>query len=306
MKQLRKAYRSYIYAIAVLLTCCTGVFAGAIPDTGDPSEPVCHPRSFIDLGNGMITDTVTGLMWQKDSAPETYTWRDARQYVESLTLGGYDDWRLPTVQELSMLVDPAVKNPSPAIDTTYFADTRSDFYWTSTVGTRGLWKAWAVDFSSGYVNYKGRMNTFYVRAVRGTTAASSLVDNGDGTITDTSTGLMWQKDDAKNTYTWEQSKIYCDNLTLSGYTDWRLPTRNELQTLINYRCFNPAISMSFTPSFRNSYFPGTAMSHYWTSTTNATSDEVAWYVNFKYGVVYYIDKSLYNHVRAVRALNCGQ
>jgi hypothetical protein len=296
------------FAIAiVLLAYSSAAFAGSIPDTGDPGEPVCNPRSFADLGSGIITDNVTGLMWQKDTAPGTYnTWRQARDYCSNLSLGGYTDWRLPTIEELSLLVDSSMPSPGPVISTAYFPDTVASFYWSSTPGAFSLYRAWSVDFSTGHVSYDGKRSPFNVRAVRGTTAASSFVDNGDGTVTDTGTNLMWEQATDKNTYTWKQAMAYCDNLTLGGHSDWRLPTRNELQSLVNYRRYSPAISFSYFPKFKTSYFPRTAPSYYWASTTSATSASgQAWFVNFRFGEAYYIDKMNYYHVRAVRSLQCG-
>ena len=289
----------------VLLACSSAAFAGSIPDTGDPSEPVCNPRSFTDLGNGIITDNVTGLMWQKDTAPGTYNnWRQARDYCSNLSLGGYSDWRLPTIEELSLLVDSSIPSPGPVINTAYFPDTVASFYWSST--PRAFSRAWSVDFSTGHVIYDGKWSKYHVRAVRGATAESSFVDNGDGTVTDTNTNLMWGQATDKNIYTWKQAMDYCDNLTLGGHSDWRLPTRNELQSLVNYRRHSPAISMSYFPKFKPNYFPYTAPSDYWASTTSATSaSDQAWFVNFRFGEVYYIDKSNYYHVRAVRSLQCG-
>ena len=242
-------------AAIVLLACSSAAFAGSIPDTGDPNDPVCNPRSFTDLGNGIITDNVTGLMWQKDTAPDNYTWREARAYCPALTLGGYTDWRLPTIEELSLLVDSSIPTPGPVINTAYFPGTAASFYWSSTPEASSLIRAWSVDFSTGHVMYDNKRHKFHVRAVRGATSASSFVDNGDGTITDTSTGLMWEKSTDKNTYNWIQAIAYCDNLTLGGHSDWRLPTRNELQSLVNYRRYSPAISMSYFPKFKPSYFP---------------------------------------------------
>jgi hypothetical protein len=133
-----------------------------------------------------------------------------------------------------------------------------------------------------------------VRAVRGGQSDNSFIDNSDGTVTDTNSGLMWQKDTAPGTYTWQQALAYCENLTLAGHTDWRLPNRSELQTLVNYNWFSPSIDRAF--------FPDTARDFYWSSTTFARLPYCAWGVFFIYGHVSYSDKP-YNaryYVRAVR------
>lgn len=305
MKSRNTSHILFGFAAALLLTCSSVAFAGRVPDTGDPAEAACNPRSYIDQANGIISDNVTGLLWQAASAPDTYNWRDALNYCAGLTLGGYSDWRLPTIKELSTLVDCGIALPGPAINTDYFPDTEPSDYWSSTPGAYGAGHAWRADFSNGYVSYGKRWEKHQVRAVRGVISYSNFADNGDGTITDTSTGLMWEKTSDRNTYTWSQAKDYCDALNLGGYSDWRLPTRNELQTLVHYGRFNPAISMSFFPALTTSYFPETAPSYYWTSTISAGSAGVAWYVHFRYGYVHYIDKYYYNHVRAVRAGQCG-
>lgn len=130
-------------------------------------------------------------------------------------------------------------------------------------------------------------------------ACAGYVDNNDGTITDTSTGLMWEKSTGltTNTYTWEGAKAYCENLTLGGQSDWRLPTRNELQTIVDYNKYDPSIDTTF--------FPDAKASYYWSSTVNASTTYNAWYVYFYYGYVGYYDKADYFYVRAVRAGQCG-
>ncbi|MBU4055376.1 MAG: DUF1566 domain-containing protein, partial [Proteobacteria bacterium] len=65
------------------------------------------------------------------------------------------------------------------------------------------------------------------------TAYAELVDNGDGTVTDTETGLMWQKDEA-GAMSWQNALTHCETMDLAGYDDWRLPNRNELQSIVDY------------------------------------------------------------------------
>ncbi len=66
-------------------------------------------------------------------------------------------------------------------------------------------------------------------------SAGDLVDNGDGTITDTKTNLMWAKDDSATTtkecMDWVKARKYTKKLKTGGYNDWRLPTLSELKTI---------------------------------------------------------------------------
>jgi len=110
--------------------------------------------AFVDNGNGTVSDTVTGLMWQKGDSQNDAggrTWEEALNYCESLTLpsGGYSDWRLPNVRELETLVD--WDRYAPAINTTYFPDCRSSYYWSSSTYAYYPGYAWTVDFYNGYV-----------------------------------------------------------------------------------------------------------------------------------------------------------
>jgi hypothetical protein len=119
---------------------------------------------FMVNTNGTVTDPSTGLMWQQESAGPM-SWEEALNYCEGLTLGGYNDWRLPNINELQSLVDYTIYGP--AIDTTAFPDTMSSNYWSSTTHAYGTSSAWCVSFSSGLVFYYDKSFSYYVRAVRG-------------------------------------------------------------------------------------------------------------------------------------------
>jgi len=120
-----------------------------------------------------------------------------------------------------------------------------------------------------------------------------LIDNQDGTITDTKTNLMWQQETTRP-LTWDAAIKYCDKLKLSGYSDWRLPTIQELFSLIDFTKFNPCTDTAF--------FPDTESSDYWSSTTNASHTDYAWLVYFDDGDVYGLNKSFAYYVRAVRTI----
>ncbi len=75
-----------------------------------------------------------------------------------------------------------------------------------------------------------------MRYVRGNPAygRNDFHDNGDGTITDHATGLMWQKVDSGQGMDWGHALSYAANLKLAGHTDWRLPNAKELQSIVDY------------------------------------------------------------------------
>ena len=124
-------------------------------------------------------------------------------------------------------------------------------------------------------------------------ALGTFVENGDGTVTDTSTSLMWQQQTARPLWmTWEEAISYCESLTLAGYRDWRLPNINELHSIVDYSRDDPAI---YTGAF-----PDTKEWAYWSSTTGASSATNAWHVYFEYGSVSFGGKSRTASVRAVR------
>jgi len=64
-------------------------------------------------------------------------------------------------------------------------------------------------------------------------ADSRFIDNGDGTVTDTKTGLMWARTDNMGNISWHNAKLYCENIILSQHNNWRMPTIAELETLFD-------------------------------------------------------------------------
>ncbi|MFI3268682.1 MAG: DUF1566 domain-containing protein [Rikenellaceae bacterium] len=75
--------------------------------------------------------------------------------------------------------------------------------------------------------------------------AMSFVDNGDGTITDLNTGLIWQKTPVAEGMTWYEAIEYCENLELAGRTDWRMPTLKELFSISNFSAGWPYLDTSY-------------------------------------------------------------
>ncbi|MGK5092003.1 DUF1566 domain-containing protein [Deltaproteobacteria bacterium TL4] len=112
-----------------------------------------------------VLDRSRGLMWQRQDDGTSRTWEAAISYCEALSLGGYSDWRLPNVRELESITSDSTY--APAINTTYFLNTSSSNYWSSTTSADNTSDAWYVYFYYGYVNYYYKTYSYYVRCVRG-------------------------------------------------------------------------------------------------------------------------------------------
>ncbi|MBC8427793.1 DUF1566 domain-containing protein, partial [bacterium] len=282
-----------------------------IPDTGqtgdytstfgEDSDYTINPPSYTDNGDGTVTDNVTGLMWQQEDSSEM-TWEKALAYSGNLSLAGYDDWRFPSSHELFSIVDHGAVNP--ALNTDYFLDSGAEYWWSITERAGDSSRAWVVNAGGGIGAHPksetisaGGTKRFHVRCVRGGTNDGAeprpdFIDNGDGTVTDKNTELMWQQAEIGTTMTWEEGLTYCENLSLAGYDDWRLPNIKELRSMSNDKLSKPSIDIT--------YFPGIGASRYWSSTTEANHTTRAWTVNFEYGLVSYEEKSSNLNVLCVR------
>lgn len=123
------------------------------------------------------------------------------------------------------------------------------------------------------------------------TAPTGYTDNADGTVTDSVTGLMWEKTGTTTAMTQPAAVTYCATMaTTGGHSDWRLPSRIELVSIVDYGR-NPRISPLFT---------GTASSDYWSSTSSAENSSFAWFVHFGNGSTDVDDTSGMGNVRCVR------
>jgi hypothetical protein len=262
--------------------------------------------SYRDNDDGSISDLNTGLMWVKARGSKA-TWEEAVAGAAKCRVGGYTDWRMPTIKELYSLIDFAggfhitVTASTPYLDTRFFEfkygeesqgerpidcqDWSATTYVSTTIN--GSPTAFGVNFADGRI--KGypktmnrrdgvRANRLYVRYVRGNPnyGKNEFHDNGDGTITDRATGLMWSKADSGNGMNWEAALAWVqarNKENYLGHNDWRLPNAKELQSIVDYTLSpdttgSPAIEPVFTcTSIRNE--GGKAdYPFYWTSTTH--------------------------------------
>jgi hypothetical protein len=127
----------------------------------------------------------------------------------------------------------------------------------------------------------------------GTPNPASYTDEGNGTVTDNVTSLVWQKTTTADAYNWSVAAAYCASLSLAGETDWRVPSLIELVSLVDYGQSYPAINVTA--------FPGTTSdAHYWSSSPSVDSPGNAWLVHFAYGGTVLKDVTNMHEVRCVR------
>lgn len=195
---------------------------------GQDARYIGNEPAYRDNGDGTITDLNTNLMWQRDPG-QKMTFEQALARAPNCRIGGYDDWRLPSIKELYSLIlfsgtdpDPMGRNTSslrPFIDTKYFkfrygnpdeGERIIDSQFatcTKYVSTtmRGNETMFGVNFADGRIKgygirnpRTGRDKTFHVLYVRGNKdyGKNDFEDNKDGTVTDRATGLMWMKVDS--------------------------------------------------------------------------------------------------------------
>ncbi len=200
---------------------------------GQDASYLGFQSNYTNNGDGTISDNITGLMWQKKFT-DKLSWNEAVSYANSTKLGGYDDWRIPTIKELYSLINfsgvtgtskskgsngvtgtRVPSNAKPYIDTSFFDFEYSPTnryidaqYWTQTdyVSTtmNGAKTFFGVNFADGRIKgypkfNKGRGSTsFYLKLVRGNNkyGKNDFVDKADGTIYDNATNLAWMKYDS--------------------------------------------------------------------------------------------------------------
>ncbi|MEA3447559.1 MAG: DUF1566 domain-containing protein [Bacteroidota bacterium] len=299
---------------------------------GQDANYTGNQPSYTDNGDGTVTDTVTGLIWTQstdlngDDTINVYdklSQTEALAAADTLSIGGYNDWRLPTIKEQYSLIlfsgtDPSgytgssdniipfihdvfefgygdEDNGERLIDAQYATSTL--YVSTTMMGDETMFGVNFADgrikgYPTGPMQGETEDKQFYVMFVRGNMdyGINDFEDNGDGTITDHATGLMWMQEDSGEGMNWQQALIYAENMEYEGYSDWRLPNAKELQSIIDYER-SPATTSSaaIDPLFNCSEITDEGDENnypfYWSSTThpNWTTDPGANAVYLAFG-----------------------
>lgn len=297
---------------------------------------------YLVNSDGTVTDQVTGLMWQRSSDTnqdgvidyaDELTYEEALAHCEMLNLAGYGDWRLPDIKTLYSLIDFNGIDPyadgtetlglEPFINDEVFefaygdlaageriidAQYASSTLYVSELANRGR-TLFGVNFADGRIkgygiNMPHGEKTFSVLCVRGNPSygINDFVEQGDGTVVDRATGLMWTQADSSvdmpNGLNWQQALAWVQERNAEGYLgydDWRLPHAKELQSIVDYSrspdtTGSPALAPVFevTPIINEAGQPDYAA--VWTSTTHQNWTEMpglaAAYVTFGRGMGY--------------------
>ncbi len=324
----------------------TGAFSGQDAQTNGNAQDY----EVTDDGDETVIDNVSGITWTNNpdlegignndgeiTADDKLSSSEAATACDALDHGGFTDWQLPDIKQLYSLMnfqgtDPTSDDTSTLtafIDQNVFDfayGTGSERIIDSQYATTSLYTndegtelMFGVNFADGRIKgyeevFAGGDKTYFVMCMRGNTAygTNDFADNGDGTITDDATGLMWSQDDSGSEFstgfdysgldfldadgdgllvttdtnmggamTWEEALSWVQELNEQnhlGYSDWRLPNVKELHTLMDYS-ITPAVDGAATI---NPMFNSTAITNengdvdfafYWSGTTHATDGE---------------------------------
>lgn len=273
--------------------------------------------SYEDNGDGTVTDMVTGLMWQQTfdhngdgsiDADDKLSYADVLAVAGTTSTGGYNDWRVPTMKEMYSLMMFSGRDISsvqgddtegltPFINTDYFGfaygDTEArerliDVQCATTavyVSDEVSETVFGLNLADGRIKGYGtemmgqdKMYNYLLVRGRTTYGINAFTDNGDGTITDAATGLMWMQDDSDTSMVWKDALHYAENFEYAGHTDWRLPDAKELQSIVDYSK-SPATtnSAAIDDLFKCTMIKNEAGEDdypwYWSSTTHEAESE---------------------------------
>lgn len=255
---------------------CPAPGAAAYGQDGNSRAPLPTYTTTEDT----VSDSITGLMWQRTGLPSARPWSDALAFCDALSLGGFDDWRLPTAIELTSLADLGDQNAE--LNAVTFPGFGASSFWSSTQYADYAPNKWAVDLGAGYRENRSIASQNSVVCVRaGHIAAGARYTISTDVATDNFTGLSWQRGASTATLSWLDALAYCQALALGGFSDWRLPSLKELNTIFDDARSAPAIDPT---AFAGTPFADT--DYFWSSSPHYYYDSAAWAVKYWFGTTH--------------------
>jgi hypothetical protein len=242
-----------------------------------------YPREYSRNSNGVVSDGY-GLQWEDHGESFEGNFSEAETYCSNLNLDEKTDWRLPTNKELWYLADRSKSNP--AISEVFqnvinIDDWNKDFYWSNQQVTYTNYEDynWALNSYQGYDGWKERSESGYARCVRGESFYEDIQferDDSRNVVVDQTHNLEWEDGDfPEDRMSWYSAKSHCSNLNFGGYSDWRLPTIEELYSITDQR-------INSAPYIDNN-FQNIKSDWYWSQTINKTDSSKSWVVGFYNG-----------------------
>jgi len=252
------------------------------PMPNPPSASLPNPASYDVSTAGVVLDNVTGLAWERTLSATSYTQAEAAAYCSANRLGGWSDWRLPSVLELGTLMDFMQAQGVPMTDPAAFPNTpadntRASWFQTSTGVAGDATKSWYVDFQNGnnFIDAKGSGRVRCVRPAKVITGRCyvpgarfvAATTGGIATKLDSATGLVWQQGVGPQLMVWSDAVNYCKGLA----GNFRLPSIKEMQTIVDYAVASPG------PTLDGAFpAPNPASYYYWTSSPLSGVPTGAW------------------------------
>ena len=274
------------------------------------------------------------LQWS-EQATNDMNWKNAVKYCENLNEGGYNDWRLPNIDELRTLIKVPQKisggkcqisekagklssedwSAADCVPVSKSGD-KSVFFWSSSVRSDDPDRAWLVGFGNGYVDDSYKYLNYDVRCVRGgNNTANKEISHIKNKPSQTKT-LSWSQK-APNYMVWGDAIDYCKKLKEGGHNDWHLPTISELRTLIqNYpptetggeckvtdsclsnSCGNDACAVrDWDPTGKRNKLGDPDW--FWSSSIQSDNPQEAWLVGFNGG---FVGADFFDNEHAVRCV----
>jgi len=279
-------------------------------------HPWPEPR-FRHQGENLVHDLATNLTWSRDANLFSYpmTWQEGLEAVASLNTdryGGRSDWRLPNRREMRSLISHGARKP--ALPDHPFDNVFLSWYWTSTSAARAPGYAWYVHMEGGRMFY-GRKDSYYLvwpvcgsstvlaqtgqqlcynhqgekmdcvtsgqdgALLQGTVWPSPRFCSNEDGVLDMLTGLIWAKEADITTApaSWEEALAAAGYLAAKSNKPWRLPTINELESLVDASSHSPALPEDHPfVSVREAY---------WSSTTSFFETDWAYVLYMHKGAV---------------------
>jgi len=254
--------------------------------------------TYVANADGTVTDMTSGLIWEGGAGADSQMRPSADAYCRSKG----DGWRLPTRLELVSLLDVAAPLSFPAINWTYFPGTRPLGYWTSSdyAGASGF--VWTVSFLDGTTAHSLRVDdgteapVRCVRAPAPRCASPRYQIQRDGFVLDETTGLTWEQQDT-GALTWSAAMTRCASLG----PGWRLPSLNELQTIVDDTKSAPAIDRDVFPLVSGGAPCTPAVPvNFWTSSAFSSAPVNKWIVSFGDGTTSFKGPTESSRARCVR------